>query len=158
MKGIAYLCIFLITNNNMKKIFFALIALMTFPFNLSGQTPTYKSLWKQVETAQEQDLPQTEQKVLSQIEQKALAEQAYGQLLKAELQRARSVCSVAPDSLKPAVERLKQRVVEVEGDVPLQAIYYSVLGYIYQQNSWLDEDRHKEIGLDYYLLAMAHPA
>ena len=142
----------------MKKIFFALIALMTFPFNLSGQTPTYKSLWKQVETAQEQDLPQTEQKVLTQIEQKALAEQAYGQLLKAELQRARSVCSVAPDSLKPAVERLKQRVVEVEGDVPLQAIYYCVLGYIYQQNSWLDEDRHKEIGLDYYRLAMAHPA
>ncbi len=140
----------------MKKLLFTIILLTTMPMMMKGQT--FSSLWKQVAAAQGDDLPQTEQKVLSQIVVKAAAERAYGQLLKAELQRARSICNVAPDSLRPVVERLKQRVEEVEDDVPLQAIYCCVLGYIYQQNSWLDVDRHEEIGLDYYRQALAHPA
>ena len=127
----------------MKKLLFTIILLTTMPMMMKGQT--FSSLWKQVAAAQGDDLPQTEQKVLSQIVVKAAAERAYGQLLKAELQRARSICNVAPDSLRPVVERLKQRVEEVEGDVPLQAIYNCVLGYVYQQNSWLDVDRHEEI-------------
>ncbi|MCR5158197.1 MAG: alpha-2-macroglobulin [Prevotella sp.] len=140
----------------MKKLLIcAIIALLT-PMMMNAQT--YSSLWKQVKEAEQNELPQTEQQVLTQIADKARKEQAYGHLLKAELQRARSVCSVSPDSLKPEVERLKQRAEQVEGDIPLLAVYHYVLGYIYENNRWLDEDRYKEIAKEYYAKAIAHPA
>ena len=118
----------------------------------------YTSLWKQVKEAEQKDLPQTAQKVLGQIVTKAKQEADYGQLLKAELQQAHSQCLVAPDSLRPAVEQLQQRAEQAEGNIPLQAIYHCVLGYIYQQNSWLDEDHYQEIASDYFEKALAHPA
>ena len=118
---------------------------------------TYSNLWKQVKEAEQKDLPQTEQQVLSQIVEKAQQEQAYGQLLKAELQRARSMCQVSPDSLKPAVEQLKLREEQAADDHVLQAIYQCVLGYIYQRNSWLDIDHNKEIAQEYYKKALSHP-
>ena len=118
---------------------------------------TYSALWNQVKNAQDNDLPQTEQEVLDKIVKKAEKEKAYGQLLKAELQRAHSQCEVAPDSLKPAVERLKERAAQAEDNHVLQAVYYAVLGYIYYHNSWLDEQRHEQIGQDYYDKAMAYP-
>ncbi len=118
---------------------------------------TYSSLWKQVREAEHNDLPQTEQQVLSQIVMKAEQERAYGQLLKAELQRARSMCEVSSDSLRPAVEQLQQRASQAENNHPLQAIYHCVLGYIYSANPWLDEDRHEEIGQEYYQKALAYP-
>ena len=118
----------------------------------------YTSLWKQVKEAEQKDLPQTAQKVLGQIVNKAEQEANYGQLLKAALQSSRLQCQVAPDSLRPAVEQLQQRAEQAEGNIPLQAIYHCVLGYIYQQNSWLDEDHYQEIASDYFEKALAHPA
>ena len=118
----------------------------------------YNGLWKQAKEAEQKDLPKTEQEVLQQIIVKAEKEKAFGQLLKAELQHARSICSVSPDSLKPAVEQLMQRAEEAKDDIPLQAVYHYVLGYIYENNRWLDEDRHKEIANEYYEKAIAHPA
>ena len=74
---------------------------------MNGQT--FASLWKQVSEAVDNDLPKTEQELLRQIAQKAEAEGDYAQLLKAELQEARSLCSVSPDSLPTAVDRLVER-------------------------------------------------
>ena len=91
----------------MKKLLTAITAMLMIPMMTNAQT--YNSLWKQVKEAEQNDLPQTEQQVLSQIATKAEKERAYGQLLKAELQHARSQCNVSPDSLKPVVERLKER-------------------------------------------------
>ena len=125
------------------------------PILMSAQT--YTSLWKQVREAQTGDLPQTEQETLRQIVAKAESEGNYGQLLKAELQCARSMCAVSPDSLKPVVEQLKQREQQTADNHVLQAIYQCVLGYIYEHNRWLDEDRHEEIGREYYAKALAHP-
>lgn len=138
-----------------KKFLFIVTIAILMPMIMNAQT--YTTLWKQVKEAEQNDLPQMEQQVLSRIAEKAQQEQAYGQLLKAELQRARSVCSVSPDSLKPEVEQLKQRAAQAEADIPLQSIYYCVLGYIYNNNRWLDEDRYQEIAQDYYEKAMAHP-
>ena len=121
---------------------------------IEGQT--YSSLWKQVEKAVEQDLPQTEQKVLKQLIAKAEKERQYGHLLKATLQEARSLASVAPDSLLPAVERLAEREQQT-GDVCLKAVYDAVLGTVYGDNPSLS-DQAKAISEDYRKRAMAHPA
>lgn len=131
-----------------------LIALIV-PMMTSAQT--YTSLWKQVSDAEANDLPQTEQEVLRQISAKASAENNYGQLLKAELQYSRSQGAVSPDSLHPAVERLKLQASQASGDVPLLAVYHCVLGYIYQNNSILDSDHHLETAADFYAKALAHP-
>ena len=135
----------------MKKI--ALTILLMMPIFLFGQT--YESLWKQVESAQKRDLPQTEQQVLNKIATKALKDKNYGQLLKAELQAAQSLSSVSPDSLKPAVERLQQREQSLKDPV-LRAIYQTVLGTVFQDNPPLDEN-FRDISKQYYQQALQHP-
>ena len=124
---------------------------------MTTNAQNYATLWKQVTEAQHKDLPQTELEVLGKIAAKAEQEQAYGQLLKAELKRANVQCQVSPDSLKPAVELLKERAEQTADRHVLQAIYYTVLGYIYTNNSWLDELRHEQTGQEYYDKALAHP-
>ena len=109
----------------MKKI--ALLMAFLMPVMMFGQT--YESLWKQVNEAHNKDLPQTEQQVLRKIVAKAEKAKDYGQLMKAELQAAQAACSVSPDSLKPAVERLHQRQMGIK-DPALKAVYLTVLGTI----------------------------
>ncbi|MCR4918794.1 MAG: alpha-2-macroglobulin, partial [Prevotella sp.] len=127
---------------------------ITIPMTMNGQT--FASLWKQVGEAVDNDLPKTEQELLRQIAQKAEAEGDYAQLLKAELQEARSLCSVSPDSLPAAVERLAERERQANDSV-LKAVYDAVLGYVYTNNNQLDEDNHIQTGTDYYTRALAHP-
>ena len=109
---------------------------------MNGQT--YSALWKEVEDAVEKDLPKTEQAALRKIVEKAEAEGAYGWLLRAELQEASALCSVSPDSLGSAVERLVKREKEAKDDV-LRAVYDAVLAYVYSNNSTLDEDNYQTI-------------
>ena len=139
----------------MKRLFFVAITLcLMMPMTMNGQT--YSSLWKQVSEAVDNDLPKTEQKLLRQIAEKAEAEGEYSLLLKAELQEARSLCSVSPDSLPSSVERLQQREQQARDSV-LKAVYCCVLGYVYNNNSMLDEDNHQAIATGYYTRALAHP-
>ncbi len=155
MKNYNYLCISILITTDMKKLLFVTILLTMIPMFMRSQS--YSSLWKQVSDAQADDLPQSEQKVLDKIVDKAKQERNYGQLLKASVQKANSLCMVSPDSLRPAVEMLQQQAEEAKDDVPLQAIYYAVLGYVYSRESWLDQDRHEEIAKEYYDKALAHP-
>ena len=69
----------------MKEFFLTLImAFMVFTQgNVNAQT--YQNLWKQVDEAAQQDLPQTQRGVLKQIVAKAEREAQYGHLLKALL-------------------------------------------------------------------------
>ena len=151
-----------------KKLLLTTIVLML-PMWIFAQT--YSSLWKQVKDAEDRDLPKTEQELLTKIAQKAEKERAYGQLLKAEVQHARSLSSVSPDSLPTAVGRLKQREAQAAGNVVLQAVYDAVLGYIYNHVD-IDTDEETVDGLDliknpaerrrhlaryYYDRALAHP-
>ena len=117
---------------------------------------SYDALWKQVEKASQDDLPQTEQQVLRKIVAKAEKAKDYGQLMKAELQAAQTVCSVSPDSLKPAVERLHQRQLSIKDPV-LRAVYLTVLGSIYKSNSQLDNEGHWKKAQSYYDQALQHP-
>ena len=120
---------------------------------LLGQT--YQTLWKQVEEAQKKDLPKTAMVHLQKIEQKAVKEKAYGQLLKSTLQHSCLQAEVAPDSLRPAVNRLEQQERNVS-DVPLKAVYDAVLSKIYQENRQLADD-WKVKSQEYAAGAMAHP-
>lgn len=109
-----------------------LILLLMIPFSIFGQT--YSALWKKADEAARKDLPQTQREVLLQIVEKATKEKAYGQLLKAELTAAQVQASVAPDSLKPAVEALEKRCRAISDDIVLKTVYQTVLWQIYYRN------------------------
>ena len=118
----------------MKKCLLLLVVMMV-PFILFGQS--YSALWNQAKEAEEKDLPQTQYKVLQKIVAKAEKEKAYGQLLKAELSAAQVMSVIAPDSLKPAVERIRQRG-EATQDKVLRLVYQTVLYRVINNNSDLE--------------------
>ena len=130
----------------MKRLFLALVGSLII-MTMSGQT--YNSLWRHVKDAERQDLPQTVTETLQQIVHKAEQERNYGQLLKAELMYWGTLCSVSPDSLRPAMEQLKEREQQAEGNRVLQAVWQTVLGYVYESNAWLDEQHHELTAREY---------
>ncbi len=107
----------------MKKILFITIALIM-PMFMLGQS--YSALWKKVKEAEEKDLPKTQYEVLQQIVKKATKEAQYGHLLKAELMGAQAMTAIAPDSLKPEVDRIVARYNNAKNEV-LRLVYQTVL-------------------------------
>ena len=137
-----------------QKLLIMLAAMLLMPMGIFSQT--YQELWKQVEQAQEKDLPQTAMKHLQQIEAKAQKAGDYGELLKATLLTSRLQAEVAPDSLQPAVKRLE---VEAEStkNVALKAVYCTVLAKVYEDNGrWLGDDATDK-AQGYRQQALAHP-
>ena len=114
------------------------------PMTTTAQT--YQALWKQVEQAQQKDLPKTAIQHLQQIETKAGKEKAYGQLLKSTLMHAQLLAQTAPDSLLPAVNRLEQQEKQATS-VALRSVYDAVLAQIYQDNSHLSDDHMERSAL-----------
>lgn len=119
---------------------------------------SYTSLWKKYDAAVQKDHPQTALKVLSNIAEKAERERAYGHLLKAQMATADQMLALSPDSLQPTVERMQQceKAAEGSGDKVLAAVYESVLGAVYTNNSSLLEGG-EELGKDYYRKSMRYP-
>lgn len=133
----------------------ALIALMlTMHINIFGES--FDSLWKKAKEAQEKDLPKTELEILGKIVDKAERQRAYGQLMTAELKVAQVSCDISPDSLSPAVERMKARA-EAVADAPLRAVYMAVLGRIYADNGQLAPGEAYSLSKSYYRRAMENP-
>lgn len=129
----------------MKKKTLTIIAiLLLIPMWIFGQT--YQSLWKQVRTAEDEDLPQTAMKHLAAIEKKSKAEKAYGQLMKASLYYAKLQNEVAPDSLKPSIERIEKEEAATN-DVVLRAVYNAVLWSVYQENRRLSDDWEEKVSV-----------
>lgn len=125
---------------------------------LAAIADSYTSLWKQFDSAMQKDHPQSALKVLVQITDKAQRERAYGQLLKAQVSIAGCETMMSPDSLLPAIERLKhaEQTAVSSGDNVLAAVYQSVLGSVYTDNRRLLDDG-VAIGKEYYAKSMAHP-
>ncbi len=131
-----------------------IIAVFLFmPMWIFGQD--YNALWKKVSEANVKDLPQTAISHLTTIEKKAQKEKAYGQLLKAALYRATMQAEVSPDSLAPAVERLRQLESQAK-DKALKAVYATVLYSIYSKSHSISEDWQK-LCEDYRTTALASP-
>ena len=118
----------------MKK-YILLFAVLMLPMWLFGQS--YTELWKKVAEAEQKDLPQTQYNALQKIVAKAEKEKAYGQLLKAELNAAQVMSLIAPDSLKPAVQRIQQRGEATQDEV-LRLVYQTVLYRVISNNSDLE--------------------
>ena len=135
----------------MKRLFL-LIALMM-PMLVFAQG--FDALWKQVEKAELDDLPKTEQEVLTKIIKKAENEKAYGHLLKAELKRINVAIEVAPDSLMPEVLRLQKREQTIK-DAALRAVYQTVLGLVFDQN-YHQIDNAEQKAQEYMDKAMSDP-
>ena len=136
-----------------RKVYFTLAAMLLMPMGILGQT--YQQLWKQVQEAQEKDLPQTAIQQLERIEKKAQKESAYGQLLKSTLLHARLQAKVSADSLRSSVSRLEQKT-EGLNDEALKAVYYTVLSKVYQNNSGFFDDADTK-SQSYQEKALAHP-
>jgi len=99
---------------------------------MNGQS--YSTLWKQVKEAEQSDLPRTQYDVLMKIAAKSHREKQPGQLMKAELEGARVMAEISPDSLLPAVERMERRMT-AEDDVVLKTVYQVILHRIFRFNS-----------------------
>ena len=123
----------------MKKILLITIALIM-PMFIFGQS--YSALWKKVQDAEEKDLPKTQYEVLQQIVKKAQKETQYGQLLKAELMGAQAMAAIAPDSLKPEVDRIVARYNQTQ-DAVLRLVYQTVLYQIAEDQYSLKLDVKK---------------
>ena len=104
------------------------------PLMMFGQS--YASLWKQVDKAEDKDLPKTEYELLQKIVAKAEKGRDYGQLLKASLQSAQVMATIAPDSLKPAMEEMKQKCESTTDEV-LRMVWQTVLWRVCTSNSSL---------------------
>ena len=119
----------------MQKNFLTILLMLMLPMWLFGQS--YTELWKKVAEAEQKDLPQTQYNALQKIVAKAEKEKAYGQLLKAELNAAQVMSLIAPDSLKPAVQRIQQRGEATQDEV-LRLVYQTVLYRVISNNSDLE--------------------
>ena len=118
----------------MKRFLFFTIALIM-PMLIFGQS--YSALWKKVAEAEKKDLPKTQYEVLQQIVTKAQKEKHYGQLLKAELYGAQIMAEIAPDSLKPEVDRIVARYQKATDKVQ-RLVYQTVLWQIDNENYSID--------------------
>ena len=124
-----------------------LLAFLMALFGLTVFGQTYDALWKKAEQADRDDLPRTKYEILMKIVNKAQKEGEYGQLMAAELAGSRVMAEIAPDSLQPAVERMKQRY-HAATDKALVAVYAAVLRRIYNTNKQLEKDDVPTVTLD----------
>ena len=122
---------------------------------LFGQS--YKKMWKQLEEAQEKDLPQQVIKKADEIAAKALGDKEYGHLLKARLTALDVQVSVAPDSLQPMVSRMEAELRST-GDERLRAVYATVLSFVCSRNSRRLDDAAAVRAAEYRSMALANPA
>lgn len=82
---------------SMKRTISIIILLMSFLSNLWSQG--YDNLWKKVNNAERDDQPRTQISILTQIQERAAQENAYGHLLASTLRRASLEYDISPDSL-----------------------------------------------------------
>ena len=141
----------------MKRLFLAIIVLVHLvPMEMMADG--YTTLWKQVQEAQQKDLPQTQIQVLDKIIVKATTDKSYGHLLKAQLAKASAQTMVSPDSMDVFVNELKNAERKAAENNPvLAAVYQSVLGRIYRDSPNMGDDQ-QQVSKDYYAQSMSNPA
>ncbi|RRD02273.1 alpha-2-macroglobulin family protein [Prevotella sp. OH937_COT-195] len=138
-----------------KTILFAVILLFNLPVFVFGQS--YNSLWKDVETAREKDLPKTMMTTLDKIIVKASRDNSYGNLLKAQIMRAGIVTKINPDSTAAEIEKFKKAAAAAEKKRPvLAAIYNCVIGTSYKMG-YISNREEREKSHEYYAKALANP-
>jgi len=117
----------------------------------------WDALWKQVDEARKADLPRTEIEALQQIERRAQAQKAYGQLLKARTQRAGLEISLSPDSIEPITDQLRQETEAAEqtGDGALAAVMNTVMGTLYADRTDMLDDVNRDSATWFFRRALS---
>lgn len=118
--------------------------------SIAAKAQTYDQLWGKVQTAHNNDLPQTALSVVEQIKQKALHESNDAQLLRAMLMQRIYHADVAPDSANVCIERI-EKMLNKETRAVEKALWHSALAqcyngchtYIYNRASIHDDTRNK---------------
>jgi len=141
---------------------------------LTAWADGYTQMWKKVTEAANKDLPKTQIAALKDIVSKAEKEKSYGNLLKARLQMAEVQCAISPDSIASEVHLLKEEAQRYDKTDPaVAAIYNTVIGTLYRDNTQLGEDEYAKdassngsnkasardtIAKRYFKLALTDPA
>ncbi len=138
----------------MGKTLLTLIAFTLLP--LFSQAQTYDELWKQYEEAAQKDLPRSQMQILKKIIASAEKKHDYGQQLAASLSWSSLKTTITPDSLEAEVSKLKKKQELAEkSNAVLSAVYATVLGKIYQNNSNLENG--EQLSKLFFKKALAHP-
>ena len=142
----------------MKRLLLVLILVMAIT-PVAMMADDYTKLWKEHQTACENDLPQTAIKVLDRIEKKATREECYGQLLKARLKRVVTEMMISPDSLDVELERIEEAEREAREVNPvLASVYQCVLGKVYKNlESRTGSQASKIKSQEYFALSLSRP-
>lgn len=135
--------------DGMKKVL-SIIVFFLLPFFADAQT--FQQLWNKVGEAAKKDLPKTQIAIIQQIENKALKENQYGQLLKAQLKRGLLQTDITPDSLDANVKKLKSQY-DSFSDPVLKAVYATALG---KTHMTLGSDSDEVAGKKWFDKAMAN--
>ena len=141
--------------NTLKYTLWGIVALLITMVPDCATAQSLSNLWQQEKKAEKNDLPQSQIKVLRQIEEKATKEKAFGHILKAQVKEMQVLHRISPDSLGPAVKRLEAKE-EVAGDATLRAVYDAILATVYENFNQLT-DKAKEKADYYKKKAMANP-
>ena len=123
--------------------------------NIPVHADSFSSLWKQVEAAQQKDMPKTVVELLDKIVVKAETERAYGHLLKAQVMNMCYRSMVSPDSLQQDIERFRRRA-DAEKNAAMKAVMCSALGRIYKDSPTLCDDADT-LSRHYFSLSLADP-
>ena len=99
---------------------------MMWCLSLMVTAQNYAALWKQVQTADENDQSRSQLQWLEKITTKAVREKCYNHLVKARLMSANIEVCLSPDSLVPVVERLEQEFPMIADSVT-QSLYAATL-------------------------------
>ena len=140
---------------NMKKTFLIIVLIILIPLAMIAES--YTSLWKKYQHNIDISHPQTAISVLDKIIVKATAEKKYGEIIEAELEKYRNKIDISNDSLNVVIASLKQKAIKAEkNNKAVSAIYYSVLGTVYQ-NQFDGNKDSLAVGKEYFHQSLAHP-
>ncbi|MBR3304015.1 MAG: hypothetical protein IKI67_07555, partial [Bacteroidales bacterium] len=105
----------------------------------NNESDGYAKLWKEIDKAENKDLPKTVVELCDKIIQKAINEENKGQFLKAYFYRADYVIALTPDSLYTRIKDLEKMAAECKEPVQKMALH-STIASIYSEyarnNSW----------------------
>lgn len=111
---------------NILRLILGCITLNTLPVSARN----YEKMWKQVETFQEKDLPQSALKSVRTIFNKAMDDNNKGQMLKAYLYMSQLKSSLSIDSVQPDMKRLEAMTATSKDSVE-KSVLHSLLGKLY---------------------------
>lgn len=125
------------------------LLLLTLLSVLPLHAQTYEQLWKRVEQAAHDDLPQTALALTGRIVHKAAAEGNDAQLLRASLLSGVYGLDLAPDTARRYVAHMEQALASTADPLTAQ-LWHSVLARYYSQNLYVlgDEGDYAYAALD----------